>query len=209
MDETQGFFRDPWKCADTTYTCRKWFGVSDGAYLYTKDGARLPRPLERDESHNRMGFVLGRFERSAEEFYSAATSNNDFFADEDAKLMSALTENIMRAIDYRAVAMKRNQNWKILERSLSSVNKLSLRMPKGAFMYPFLISHGREIRSFMAKRRIYVPQLWPGVEDASRSSEDARAYAADIVPLPVDQRYGAADMGRVLQVLEEAVGKVA
>lgn len=65
VDETQGFFRAPWPGAYTLYTCRKWFGVSDGGYLATWDGARLDREVPRDESHARMGFVLGRTERPA------------------------------------------------------------------------------------------------------------------------------------------------
>lgn len=65
VDESQGYYRPPWKGADTLYTCRKWFGVADGAFLHTSDGARIGRQLPRSESFDKMGFVLGRFERPA------------------------------------------------------------------------------------------------------------------------------------------------
>ena len=89
IDESQGYYREPWLGADTLYTCRKWFGVADGAFLHTKDGAKLARTLPRSESFDKMGFLLGRFERSAGEFFTDSKINNVRFADEPmAKTMS-------------------------------------------------------------------------------------------------------------------------
>ncbi len=111
VDEAQGFFRDGWPGADTIYSCRKFFGVADGAYLYTKDCVQLERRLQTDESHDRMGFVLGRFERSASEFYQESKTNNMRFDNEPVKLMSTLTENILRAVYYEEVARRRDKNF--------------------------------------------------------------------------------------------------
>lgn len=36
VDESQGYYREPWEGADTLYTCRKWFGVADGAFLHAR-----------------------------------------------------------------------------------------------------------------------------------------------------------------------------
>ena len=58
VDNAQAYFSAPVKGADTLYTCRKFLGVADGGFLYTDAPART---LERDESHGRMDFVLGRF----------------------------------------------------------------------------------------------------------------------------------------------------
>lgn len=204
VDETQGFFREPWKGADTFYTCRKWFGVADGAYLATSDGARLGRELPRDESHARMGFVLGRFERSASEFYAEASENNDFFASEPAKLMSPITENLLRAIDYEAVKSMRNANWDVLEDAFSGVNKLDLRKPDGAFMYPLMVEGAKEMRRQMIAESVYIPCLWP---DTADSAELPRRLSEGILPLPVDQRYGAHDMARVAEAVLGLTGK--
>lgn len=199
VDEAQGFFRPPWEGADTLYSCRKFFGVSDGAYLYTKDKSRIGRALERDESHPHMGFVLGRFERSASEFFDESRDNNERFAAEPMKAMSPLTENIMRAIDYGAVRSRRDENFSFLHKSLGGRNDLELIMPYGAFMYPLLVPNAGEMRRELAAAGVYIPVLWPNAVENQASGLVSRRYSLDILPLPVDQRYGLPDMERLLK----------
>lgn len=197
VDETQGFFRRPWPGADTTYSCRKWFGVADGAYLATSDGSRLPRPVERDESHGRMSFVLGRAERPSSEFYAEASANNDFFDGEPAKLMSPITENILRAVDYGAARAARRRNWELLDAELGAGNRLEPTEPEGPFMYPYLAEKAGDVRARMADRGVFSPVLWPGCPAGTL----AESLSDNIVALPLDQRYGEAEMGRVVEVL--------
>ena len=118
VDEAQGFFVPPMPGVDTLYTCRKFFGVPDGAYLHTT--ARLDRELPPDESHGRMGFLLGRFERPSSEFYDEYAANNHLFANEPVRAMSPLTHNLLRGIDYGAVARRRKQNFALLHGLLGS-----------------------------------------------------------------------------------------
>lgn len=191
-DNAQAYFQMPVDGVDTVYTCRKFFGVSDGGLLYT-DGNRLSG-LIRDESHERMGFVLGRFERSASEFYAQASANNDFFADEPVKLMSPLTENILHSVDYDKIKKRRTDNFTILHNALSELNPLKLTIPEGAFMYPFYAKNGYEIRKTLQAKKIFIPTLWPDVFDHCCESDLEYDYAKNILPLPVDQRYGGEEM---------------
>lgn len=66
VDNAQSYFQMPAEGVDTLYTCRKYFGVADGAFLYTDK--RLERELLQDESFERMHFLIGRFERCAMSF---------------------------------------------------------------------------------------------------------------------------------------------
>ena len=68
IDNVQAYFQEPIEGIDTIYTCRKFFGVSDGAFLSTN--LENDSTLEDDESFDRMKFVLGRFERTASEFFT-------------------------------------------------------------------------------------------------------------------------------------------
>ncbi|MBO5560987.1 MAG: hypothetical protein J6A07_05000, partial [Firmicutes bacterium] len=63
IDNTQAYFQMPVNGVDTFYTCRKFFGVTDGAVLYT--ASAVDTELDIDESYTRMTYILGRFERSA------------------------------------------------------------------------------------------------------------------------------------------------
>lgn len=204
VDETQGFFRSPWIGCDTVYSTRKWFGVSDGGYLATSDGKRLERTLPTDESHDRMSFVLGRFERPAGEFYGEASENNHVFRDEPAKEMSPITTNLLRAVDYDAVSRRRNGNWEVLSSALTGINKLSLKTPDAPFMYPLMIDDARQIREKLINEKVFVPVLWPDVLNKADSTSWAYRFASEILPLPIDQRYGEQEMDRMLTLLEGA-----
>ncbi len=207
VDETQGFFRRPWLGVDTLYTCRKWFGVADGGYLAISDGSRLARDIPRDQSYVRMGFVLGRLERGAEEFYAESQENNESFAVEPAKRMSAVTENILRAVDYDNVAERRRANWRMLHGALDESNYLSLSEPEVPFMYPYMVKGAQAIRRRLIERKIFVPVLWPDLPVNLPEGSVAREMSGLVLPLPLDQRYGAEDMERVAHVLLCEIGR--
>ncbi|MFR3431475.1 MAG: hypothetical protein ACLTTH_15965 [Holdemanella porci] len=109
VDNAQAYFQMPIEGIDTLYTCRKFFGVSDGGILYTD--LLLNRELEVDESFNRMRFVLGRFERNASDFYLESSKNNDLFDVEPVKYMSKLTDNLLHGIDYDYVGKEKNNEF--------------------------------------------------------------------------------------------------
>ncbi len=202
VDETQGYFILPRLEIDTLYTCRKYFGVSDGAFLYSKD--HLNRELPIDISMDRMNYLLGRFEKTASEFFREAQANNELFDNEPVKRMSLLTENLLRSLDYGDIINRREANYHLLDSALSDVNGLHLRMPLGPFAYPLFVEDGPRVRRFLAEKKIYVPTLWPNVLENNNPSSIAYTYAKNILPLPVDQRYGADDMSTILEALAQA-----
>lgn len=199
VDNAQSYFQMPADGVDTLYTCRKYFGVADGAFLYTD--TKLNREISQDESFERMHFLLGRFERSADEFYSEYVANNKLFAAEPVKRMSRLTENLLRGIDYASVAKRRQENFEFLDAELWNINELKLKSVYGAFMYPLLIPNGIAVRKELQKEKIYIPTLWPNVLEECPPDSLEHHYAADILPIPVDQRYGIDDMKYLVEVI--------
>lgn len=198
VDNAQAYFQLPVAGIDTLYTCRKFFGVPDGAFLYTD--AREEETLERDESFERMRHILGRFERGAPEFYQDSVANDRAFIGSPVRAMSRLTENLLRGIDYEAVKARRTSNFRFLHENLGECNILQLKIPEGAFMYPLYVADGARVRKEMQRKKIYVPTLWPNVLELPDSLE--RKYAENILPLPCDQRYDEEDMRAMLVVLK-------
>lgn len=192
VDNCQSYFQMPVSGTDTLYTCRKYFGVADGAFLYTD--ARLGRALETDESFNRMHFLLGRYERTASEFYPGYTANEGAFAPAPLKLMSRLTHNLLRGIDYVAAERTRRENFAYLHTHLEKINQLTPTVENATFMYPLWAENGAAIRRELQKRKIYVPTLWPNVLQKCATSSLEYRLAADVLPLPIDQRYTSYDM---------------
>lgn len=196
VDNAQSYFQPPIPHVDTIYTCRKFFGVADGAFLYTD--AVLDEPLEWDESFERMRFLLGRFERTASEFYSEYAANNKLFAKEPVKRMSKLTRNLLHGIDYERVKTVREKNYQYLHKALGGINGLTLSETASTFMYPLLLENGTEIRKRLQAEKIYIPTLWPDVFGWCSVDEAEYQMAKNILPLPIDQRYGVGEMSEIV-----------
>lgn len=200
VDFTHDYFAQPVFGADTIYTCRKFFGVPDGAVLYTD--AQLPETeLETDESFDRIRYLLGRFERTASEFYGESVSNNESFINSPIKKMSRLTENLLRGIDYEQAKKRRTENFAYLNDRLKDKNQLKLRLSEGAFAYPLMVDNGENLKKKLIAKKIYIPTLWPNVLDDM--DEDTLEYrmANNILPLPCDHRYTVDDMEYVLNCI--------
>lgn len=203
VDQAQAYFQEPLPGVDILYTCRKFFGVPDGGFLYSDVTWDVELPL--DESFQRMTYLLGRYERSANEFYAEYSANNHLFAVEPVKQMSKLTKNLLHGVDYAYVKQRRSENFACLDQILARRNGLEIKPTVGAYMYPFYVENGSEIRKKLQAEKIYIPTLWPNVlEDCQRNDLEYR-MAKNILPLPVDQRYGVDDMrylaGRVMECI--------
>lgn len=205
VDHTHSFFQRPLRGVDTLYSCRKFFGLPDGAYLAAACKA-LPA-LERDVSNGRMGHILGRYEEGAGIYYKEMLKNAAAFHREPVKGMSKLTQNLLKGIDYESALRKRNENYLWLSEGLNQYNGITWSRPEGPLAYPFYTEHGSKLRSRLAEEGIFVPVYWRNViEDMPPDSVEHR-YASNILPLPCDQRYGKEEMdfiaGTLVRLLQE------
>lgn len=195
VDNVQAFFQPPLPGIDTIYSCRKYFGVPDGAYLSTSEVLNVA--LSQDVSMNRMGHLLGRFEGNwASDYYENFKLAEDSLSDLELRSMSKLTHNMLGAIDYAYVKQKREQNYTFLDAHLRNYNLLTLTNASGPYAYPFYCKNGMEVKKKLAEKKIYVPTLWPNVLDLEGTPE--KDYAENILPLPCDQRYDFGDMERLV-----------
>jgi dTDP-4-amino-4,6-dideoxygalactose transaminase len=144
-----------------------------------------------------MQFLLGRFERAANEFYSEYNANNKYFIDQPIKRMSKLTWNLLHGIDYGFVEKRRKENYMYLHEKLRSINQLQLK--PAAFMYPLMIENGAAVRKRLQSEKIYIPTLWPTVFEVADENSLEYKMAENILPLPIDQRYGIDEMEYIVQ----------
>ena len=138
VDNTQAFFSLPCKDVDTFYSTSKFFGVADGAYLYTNNTDHVTH-LERDTSFERMTHLLKRIDISASDAYDLFLKNGNYFDNCGLRAMSKLTEAILGSIDYERCRDIRNNNFLFLHNELSKYNRLrhKYRKFKWAYGLPF------------------------------------------------------------------------
>lgn len=205
LDNAMAFFQKPIKGIDTIYSCRKFFGVPDGAYVSTD--TPLETELDFTSSKDRMKHLLGRYEGTASDYYSDFKNNESSYKVEPLKYMSKISKNILGAIDYERVRQIRNENFCYLANRLDNINKLRFIAPDGAFSYPFYIDNGLKIRNQLAEKKIYVPTLWPNVLSRVPENSVEYRYASNILPLPCDQRYCSKDLDFICSKLMRLMKK--
>ena len=210
FDYTHAFFQRPLAGTNVVYSVRKFLGVTDGAYLSTS--LSIPMPKKTDESHTRFLHMLGRYERTASEFYGAMLDNAHSYEGASVMKMSPVTENLLRSFDYTSIASRRTRNFQVLDRRLGFLNPLReqnlLRVPEsGPFCYPFYCEDGIRVRRALAASRIYVPTYWSNViRDMPENSIEYK-YAANILAIPCDQRYQEKEMNIVADTLRDVIRK--
>ena len=69
-------------------------------------------------------------------------------------------------------------------------------------MYPLYIDNGHNIRKKLIEKKIYIPTLWPDTYDYCNSDDLEYDMAKNILPLPVDQRYGEAEMKMIIDEIQ-------
>ena len=202
VDDAQAFFAEPIQGIDTFYSPRKFFGVPDGAYLYTEK--RLEQDIKQDVSCERMSHLLKRIDMGAEVGYQDFRNNDDSLSNQDIKWMSKLTESLLSGINYEEAKQRRRENYALLDDALKESNLIHFEFDSNAvpLVYPFL-TEDETLRWRLIENKVFVATYWPNVKEWCNSNDFEYHLAQNMVFLPVDQRYGKEEMQSVLNVLNQ------
>jgi len=203
IDHSQAFYARPPECLGTLYSPRKFFGVPDGGYLVTR--LQIEPPNERDtQSFERLKPLMVRLSEGPEAGYEAIQRARLSLKRQPPKIMSALTEALLRRVDYRNALLRRNDNFLRLHSTLHSRNRFPMPtdIPDGPMCYPFL-GEIPQLHEWLIQHRVFVGRYWPGVRGPLDRDDDLeRRLAQECVPLPCDQRYGSAEMERIIALID-------
>jgi hypothetical protein len=204
IDNAQAFYEMPWKQLPTFYSPRKFFGLPDGGIAYNageKDTAEYPV----DISGERISHLIARLEKGPEAGFSQYQQHEEALNGQPVRRMSELTKTLMRGIDYESVKLKRLANFHFLHEKLKGLNTLSPLIGKAIFecpmVYPFFAPLNSEKRKKLIEQRFYIARYWPNVLDWCSSTDIEYSFVADILPLPVDQRYGQSELNEMVKIL--------
>lgn len=200
FDNTQAFYAKPFLPAYNIYSCRKFFGVNDGAYLIKEGIQRFP--CERQYGYKEGDFLLKSLELGTNAAYSEYQNNEKNFEEKGLREMSVLAQKIMRGIDYSWVAEKRRQNFNTVHNRLKNLNELNISLPEDAvpMVYPLLITR-EGLRKYLIQNKVYVSQWWKIVLEDEKSNQFEKKLSEFLLPLPIDQRYTEDDMNYVCELI--------
>lgn len=201
VDNAQAFFAKPVAGIDTFYSPRKFFGIPDGAYLFTNKD--YEGDVEQDVSYQRFTHLLTRIDKTAEEGYSTFTKVEKSLENTPIKKMSRLTQKLLNTFDYDGIAAQRKINFNYLHNALESKNHLNISAVNDhvPLVYPLLLGK-QSLRKKLINNKIYSPQYWPNVLDWANEHSWEYKLTQNLVCLPIDQRYGREEMDEILNYLE-------
>lgn len=199
VDNAQAFYAKPIKGIDTFYSARKFFGLADGAYLYTDK--LLQQGFEQDCSFERMSHLLKRIDIGAEAGYLDFRRNDDDLIGRDIKKMSNLTEFLLSGIDYEYAKKRRRENYLFLDKALMKTNRIHLELDDNAvpMVYPYL-TKDVSLKKKLIEDRVFVATYWPNIEYKDGFATECD-LALNVIPLPCDQRYGEKEMERIIKLI--------
>ena len=200
IDNSQGFFSESFKFFDSFYSPRKFFGVSDGAYVYSKKLLNIE--LQTDLSFSRMSHLLKRIDNEIEEGYIDFIQIEKSLSDLPLKRMSKLTETILSSIDYEFCKKRRIQNFNDIHKQIGGINKFEFSVSKTSvpYSYPFL-SNKIGLREEFIKRKIFTPLLWKNVLQLCSPNTLEYEMTEKLVHIPIDHRYSSSEIISIIKPL--------
>lgn len=200
-DATTALYTAPLPGIPCFYSPRKFGGLADGGVAHAPFPLQLPQ--EQDCSAERTLGMLYSLEcgsNAASEYIRQAEDS----LSAPARRMSPLSRRLLQSIDWQKAAQRRLQNYAILHAALAPINRLQLpeQPPAAPMCYP-LICGIPGLRDELIDAGVALPLYWPEVIAATSADETENRLARSLLPLPLDQRYGTADMQRLIRLILE------
>lgn len=224
-DVTQSYYL-PEAGAEADYvvgSLRKWYPVPDGGFVASD--ISLPEdilPAGREFTQRRMELLTEKWEylhgdRKREDKAALKTDylkknrETEEWLDtfEGINALSAETAEILRNMDEEECKDRRNANYACLSgriRGKTSFQPIFPAEQKAAapLYFPIYALDRDGLQEFLQIHDIYAPVLWPvGRENADSITESEDYIYGHMLALPIDQRYGSAQMERIVRVLEK------
>lgn len=211
LDLTQAFFEEPNAGQWAFNSARKFFGVPDGAYLYTPEGTSLiefPENKEISLEHlvcrqlGQQGAAYNAYNQYEAQLSYAPAS------------MSAVTRSWLSWLDYTMIARKRQDNFKQYHELLQplfdefdGIAREWLPLPHGAvpFCYPLRLALPLPNRQYLFEQQIFLPWLWPEMRHRFGDFPLEKSFVDGVLILPLDHRYGLDEVKLVIQAVSKMV----
>lgn len=194
IDDAQALFTIPIDGCYNVYSCRKFIGVPDGAYVIGDKAEKFCDEYDKGYSSDTSLFLLQRIEYGCEgKAYESRQLNESRLNTEDVKLMSKLTQTILKGTYYQYVKEKRKKNFEMVHKLLSKVNLINPMMYYDEtcvpMVYPLVVEND-EMLSLLQEEKHFQGHWWSYLVDEMNKSTFEYWLSRYIIPITIDQRYG-------------------
>ncbi|MDR2955144.1 MAG: hypothetical protein LBV43_08695 [Prevotella sp.] len=203
VDNTHAFFARPYGGIDTIYSPRKFFGLPDGAYLFTD--TLLDEEFEQDMAIPHMTHLMKRIE-----YGNAGTGYQDYLdycnslIGQPIKKMSNLASALLANIDYENLRERQIKNFQYLHAALGKDNQFKYDdFPADTCPLSYMFySEDPNLRKKLIENKIYVSTYWKVTLELVKKDSAEYKIVNYLLPLPCDHRYNEEDMKRIVEVIK-------
>jgi dTDP-4-amino-4,6-dideoxygalactose transaminase len=196
------------------YSPRKFLGVPDGGILMWRKAAAAPGPrsLEPAPVDGWMHSFEATWLRREQDGGGVSGPWFDRFRAGEAAQpcgpfsMSSISRRALEGgWDLREAVAVRRRNYRRLRDALRPW-ALFADLPPGVapLGFPVRLPNRDEVRAALIRERIFPPIHWPIHGAVPERFAASHRLAAELMTLPCDQRYGSADMDRIVSVFRSA-----
>lgn len=195
VDNAQAFYSNP-QCRAAIYSPRKFFGLPDSGILRGRDIPELT--LNEGHSFEVTSHLLKRHDYGAQAAYQDFCVNDEALEQYPLATISPLSRALMGNIDYEGTKQRRLKNFRYLQKNLPTDFPISMVEEDVPLVYPLLREKGAEIRNKLIQNNIFCARYWPNVLNDAKTDDIEYNLTMNVVPIPIDQRYGLEDMDRII-----------
>lgn len=212
IDNSQAFFSEPIANALNVYSCRKFVGVPDGAYVIGKDAQTFTHEYPQSFSSDTANFLLMRIEYGCEgKGYEARSINEHRIDSEGCMRMSKLTHTILDGTDYEYIKKKRRENFSTADKLFGSINRINPLQYYDdntvPMVYPLVVEDDSLIeRLFKAKH--FQGHWWSYICKEQPEDSFEHWISRYVIPITIDQRYGQKELEYLHRAVIESNGNV-
>ncbi len=201
VDCTQAFFRKGNGRSWFFNSCRKFFGVPDGSFLYAPEGISVA-PVSSSNNQFLVDHLLSRFNGDVAGGYPFFLQN-ELLCGGAVDGMSKLTTYLLSHVNYEEVAEKRRANFGHLHQSFKELNLLPIGLCDDAvpMYYPLWLKKPIE-RDALYAQNLFIPTFWKDVPARGMKSFETEVDLTNqLYPIPVDHRYTIEDMYQIIRII--------
>lgn len=206
IDCAQAFFCKPVEGALMVYSCRKFVGAPDGAYVVGKDAHMMVDEYPQCYSSDTAAFLLKRIEYGCEgKGYEARSLNEHRIDAEDCMKMSKLTRMLMDAEGYEYNKAKRKENFTYAHSMLKDINKIDPTMYMDddtiPMVYPLVVEEDECIQRLFAAKH-FQGHWWSYICEEQPADSFEYWISRYVIPITIDQRYGKKEIDYLANVIK-------
>lgn len=197
---------------------RKWFGVPSGGFLASAKN-KVKRPVSTNDRFSVLraaalttkGKYMKTSDESLKSLFLSQFSDAEILLDKDINpyCIDSFSIKLINSLDVDELISRRRENFNALFEGLESIGYLEtpfkhLTINECPLFYPVIVKANRnDLRKKLIDERIYCPIHWPIPEQIKETNlcSTLEIYNS-ILSIPCDQRYGIAEMERIISILK-------